>query len=96
MKLDVILVIVVSAIGLIWIYHEWQTMKTQIGHQGERIAKLESSNRLRMPQKSYEELLDLMAALDAAEQEAQFKVELIRNARGHATNAMTVGTKREK
>lgn len=45
-----------------------------------------------MPYRSLEHLLDLMAAIDVAEREVHIESTLLQNIRGHAEEAMHVGT----
>ncbi len=70
-------------------------MKADAQNLEKRVEKLELAGKQRLPGRSYEEILDAMAALDALEHEEQFKNDLRQNAKAHLIKAMTVGTKRE-
>lgn len=62
----------------------------------KRIADLEKANNQRLPYRSFEEILNGMAALEILEREESFKQDVIQNAKAHFANAMAAGTKREK
>lgn len=96
MKLEIIVPFLIAIAAVLAIYREWTGLKATVRSQEERLAKLEESSRLRLPYKSYEEMLDLMAAVEIAEQDLKFKSNILDNIRGHAENAMKVGTKNGK
>jgi len=62
----------------------------------KRITDLEIKSLQRIPFRSQEELLDTMAAISRYMEERKIQDTFIENAAGHITNAMRVGTKREK
>lgn len=62
----------------------------------ERLKAIEDANRKRMPYQSQEELIDAMTAIILYLQERKIQDSFIENAAGHITNALAVGTKREK
>ncbi len=73
MKLDILLTIIIGFVTLFSIYRQWTRLEDKVRSQGERIVKLEQASRMRLPYKSYEELLDLMAAVEVIEQDLRFK-----------------------
>ena len=92
------LTIITIALGLICLYflaREWNRQEKQITDLAKRVRDLETANVQRLPYKSFEELLDAMAALNKEIEERKFQTSLIENAAGHIANAMKVGTKRE-
>lgn len=89
----IVAIIIIICVGLL--YAEFRHIQADAKHLEKRVEKLEQSARQRMPFRSYDEILDAMAALDALEHEENFKRDLIQNAKAHLTNSMTVGTKRE-
>jgi hypothetical protein len=89
------LIIFVSLICLFLLGREWARREKQISDLTKRIRDLETANRQRLPYRSYEEILNAMAALDKELSERNFYTSLIENAKGHLANAMKAGTKRE-
>ena len=87
-----LLSIVVLAFLALEIYRTY----SRINDMEMRIRNLEDANRLRLPHRSQEELLNAMAVLDKELEERNFYNSLIENAHGHIANALSVGTKREK
>lgn len=97
--ISTLLIVVIIALSLIVLFllsREWTRRERQISELTKRVRDLENAQLQRLPYKSFEEILNGMAALDILEQEADFKTEVIRNAKAHFSNAMTAGTKREK
>lgn len=90
------IVIVLSIITAALIARELDRQSRRYRNLEERIKKLEEANSQRLPYRSFEELLDAMAALDKELEERSFYNSLLENAKGHIANAMKVGTKREK
>ena len=88
--------VVLSIICLLFITREWSRRDKQINNLTRRVNDLEQANLQRLPFRSYEEILNAMAALDKELEERNFYNSLIENAKGHLTNAMSAGTKREK
>jgi len=74
---------------------DWNRREKQIADLQKQVHDLEQANRQRLPYKSFEELLDAMAALDVELESRKLQTDFLENARGHIANAMTVGTKRE-
>lgn len=103
LKIDIIIAVLIGIWALRAIYSDWSKMKRQIDAQderirlqSERIEKLESANRTRMPYKAVEEILDARAALGRLKEEYRLYTDFIENAEGHLDNAVTTGTKREE
>ena len=103
LKIEIIIAVLIGIWALRAIYSDWSKMKCQIDAQderirlqSERIEKLESANRTRMPYKAVEEILDARAALGRLKEEYRLYTDFIENAEGHLDNAVTTGTKREE
>lgn len=75
---------------------EWNRHDERLHAMEARVRELESASKLRLPYRSQEELLDAMAAISRYMEERKIQDAFIENAAGHITNAMTVGTVREK
>lgn len=88
MRLDIILAVVIGILVLFQIYREWKRLT-------DRIEKLEKAARLRMPHEAMLDILNAMAALDREQTEMTFWASMIENAKGHLSNALAAGTKRE-
>lgn len=96
MKFDILASLIIAALILYLVYREWAALKATVHTQGERIAKLEESSRLRMPRQAMESILDARAALNKYKEEVQYELSLIENAEGHLGNALTSGTKQTR
>lgn len=79
---------------LLW--REWSRREKQIEKLEKQVQELQEANRQRLPYKSFEELLDAMAALDIELETRKLQTDYLENVKGHIANAMKVGTKREK
>lgn len=90
-----IAVIVLSLVCLLLLAREWSRVERKMNELTKRVRDLENANMQRLPYKSFEEILNGMAALEILEREAEFKSDIIANAKAHFTNAMAAGTKRE-
>lgn len=93
------LTIIVLALAIFCLYllsREWSRREKQIADLLKRVRDLEKANLQRLPYRSYEELLNAMAAIDKELGERSFYISLLENAKGHIANAMKAGTKREK
>lgn len=88
--------IILSLLLLALLAREWSRMERRVGELMKRVRDLEQANLQRLPYKSYEEILNAMAALDKEMTERTFYNSLIENAKAHLTNAMSAGTKREQ
>jgi hypothetical protein len=75
---------------------EWNCRERQLRDLAKRVNDLEAANRQRLPYKSFEELLDAMAALDIELETRKLQTDYLENVKGHIANAMKVGTKGEK
>jgi len=62
----------------------------------QSLSKMEQANKLRLPYKAFEEIMNGMAALDVRDREVEFEKTVLDNARAHFSNALKVGTKREE
>lgn len=91
----IVIIIALSLLCLFLLSREWVRREKQISELTKRIRALEQANLQRLPYKSFEEILNGMAALEILEREADFKQDLIQNAKAHFVNAMASGTKRE-
>lgn len=91
-----LIILVLSIVCLSLLLREWNRREKQITELTKRVRDLEQANLQRLPYRSFEEILNGMAALEILEREADFKTEVIKNAKEHFSNAMKVGTKREK
>lgn len=81
---------------LVWLlFREFDRHDRRMTQIEDRLHKVETASLQRLPYKSFEELLNAMAALDKEIEERKFQTSLLENAAGHITNAMSVGTKRE-
>lgn len=92
--------IALVTLSTVFIWREWlhkeKDLRQKINALSGQIDKLEKANAMRLPYKSFEELLNAMAALDKEIYERNFQTSLLENATGHIANAMAIGTKREK
>jgi hypothetical protein len=95
-SLLIVVIVTLSIACLFLLSHEWNRREKQITELTRRVRELEKANVQRLPYKSFEEILNGMAALDILERESEFKRDVIANAKAHFTNAMSTGTKREK
>jgi hypothetical protein len=90
-----LIILILSLICLYLLSREWNRREKQITELTKRVRDLEQANLQRLPYKSFEEILNGMAALEILEREAEFKTDVIQNAKAHFVNAMAAGTKRE-
>jgi len=95
-NLSVSLIIVLSIVCLVLLYREWAYRERRIVTLEKQVIDLQQASRQRLPYKSFEELLDAMAALDIELETRKLQTDFLENAKGHITNAMRVGTKKEK
>lgn len=93
MEISVILLIAVCAVLLA---RDLNHRDQRLRDMEKRLHDLEAADRKRMPFKSQEELLDAMAAISRYMEERKIQDAFIENAAGHITNAMSIGTVREK
>jgi hypothetical protein len=91
-----IALVILSILCLVFLVRDAYWYFVRVANMEKRIADLEAANRQRLPYKSFEELLDAMAALDKEIEERKFQTSLLENVAGHIANAMKVGTKQEK
>jgi hypothetical protein len=91
-----VIVLVLSLLSLFLLSREWNRRDKQISDLRKRVLDLEKANIQRLPYKSFEEILNGMAALEVLERETDFKKDVIQNAKAHFTSAMAAGTRREK
>ena len=97
--MDQVIAIIITALVMLSgfaIYERLKTFEHRTKDLTARVEKLEQANKLRLPHKAFEEILNGMAALDVHEREVDFDKSLITNARAHFTAALKVGTKREE
>jgi len=94
-SLLIVVIVALSIACLFLLSHEWNRREKQISELTRRVRDLEKANLLRLPYKSFDEILNGMAALEILEREANFKQDVIANAKAHFTKAMAAGTKRE-
>lgn len=92
----IIVVTLLSIVVLILVIREFISGLARFQHLEKRVDDLEKANRQRLPYKSFEEILNGMAALDVLERETDFKQNVIANAKAHFSKAMAAGTKREE
>lgn len=92
----VIAIIVLSVVCSIFLLAEIVRHVKRMSELEKRLKALEDANRKRMPYQSQEELIDAMTAISLYLQERKIQDTFIENAAGHITNALAVGTKREK
>lgn len=92
----VIAIIVLSVVCSIFLLAEIVRHVKRMSELEKRLKALEDANRKRMPYQSQEELIDAMTAISFYLQERKIQDTFIENAAGHITNALAVGTKREK
>ena len=95
-NLPAVTILALAMVCLFLLSREWNRRERQIRDLSKRVTDLEKANLQRLPYKSFEELLDAMAALDIEITERKLQTDFLENARGHIANAMKVGTKREK
>lgn len=93
--MEPLIIIALTLLVLLFLAREWNRIDRQITELTKRIRALEQANLQRLPYKSFEEILNGMAALEVLEREAEFKTDVIANAKAHFVNAMAAGTKRE-
>ena len=86
------LIIAASAVALIY---ELRDAKKRLNEHDRRIAKLEASNRLRMPQDAQEKILNAMAAIVNLKGEGKVIDDLVANAEEWMKSTLAIGTKRE-
>jgi hypothetical protein len=91
----VLIVLLLFIFCLFLLARDWNRREKQISELTRRVRDLEKASPMRLPYKSFEEILNGMAALEILEREADFKQDVIKNAKAHFTNAMATGTKRE-
>lgn len=92
----IVIVTLLSIVVLILVIREFFSGLARFQHLEKRVTDLEQANRQRLPYKSFEEILNGMAALDVLERETEFKTNVIQNAKAHFSKAMAAGTNREK
>jgi len=91
----IVIILILTLICLYFLAREWNRRDRQIDDLRKRVRDLEQANLQRLPHKSFEEILNAMVALDKEITERNFQTSLLENAKGHLTNAMAAGTKRE-
>jgi len=92
----ILAIVLLSILSMYLLARDWTRRERQIEKLEKQIADLQQANRQRLPYKSFEELLDAMAALDVELESRKLQTDFLENARGHIANAMKVGTKGEK
>lgn len=93
--MELLIIISLTLLVLLLLAREWHRMESKLIELTKRVRNLEQANPHRLPYRSFEEILNGMAALEVLEREAEFKSDVIQNAKAHFTNAMATGTKRE-
>jgi hypothetical protein len=91
-----IIIVTLALIVVALLSREWRKLEKRLDDHSQKIRLLELANKQRIPHKSFEEILNAMVALDKEIEERNFQTSLLENAKGHLTNAMAVGTKREQ
>ena len=89
-------VIFLSLLSMVLAWRDWSQREKRIIELEKQVRELQEASRQRLPYKSFEELLDAMAALDIELETRKLQTDFLENAKGHITNAMRVGTKNEK
>ena len=92
MEITVILLTIIVAALLA---REIRSTYDRIAELERRLRKLELAGRQRLPHAAADELLDAMAVLDMELSKKQIELDYLENVKGHITNAMSVGTKRQ-
>lgn len=109
MEMKLLLIVIVSSIVIYATFllaREYVTMQTKLKSLDERIRKLESANKLRVPFGVQDELLDTIALLDLLEHRKQIEDEastakkeyeekLLKSAKDRLIKTLAIGTKRE-
>lgn len=91
----VLLVVTVIVLSAFMLYREFQNVSNRVSALDERVKKLESANRLRMPWDAMNKLLNARAALNREKEERKLGIDFIENAEAWIDQAMATGTKRE-
>lgn len=98
MEIDIKILFVafVTAATLRWAWLAHIALENKVKALEGKVEKMEQASRQRLPYRSFDEIINAMAALDALEHEESFKQSLIQNAKGHLAKSMAIGTKREE
>ena len=91
-----LLVIIIAAVSAYSAWRAHTNLVQRVSDLDQRLAKMEKANRLRMPYRAFEEILNGMAALEVRDREVELEKNILENARAHFSNALKVGTKREE
>lgn len=92
----IILIVLIIVLSSAMLYREFQHVSRRVSGLEERVVKLESANRKRMPYEAFEMILNARAALNKEKSEFQFFNSLIENAESWLDKAVEIGTKREE
>jgi uncharacterized protein YeeX (DUF496 family) len=87
---------ILAVLTVVLLWREWDRREKRIADLEKRIRDLESAGKLRLPHQAADELLNAMAVLDVQISKEQLKLDYLENIKSHITNAMSVGTKRNK
>lgn len=91
----IILLVILIALSAVMLYREFLHVHQRVGKLEERVNKLETANRKRMPWEAIDKLLNARAALNREKEERQFGISLIENAEAWLDQVMAEGTKRD-
>jgi hypothetical protein len=105
-----IFLVIIIALSAFMLYREFSQVNGRVGKleensaekslaiQGleERMKKLETANRKRMPWDALEKLLNARAAINIAKEEHQVNVNILENAESWIEQVMATGTNREE
>ncbi len=80
----------------VMLMREYMAIKTKVDSLEERMKKLESANRQRMPYDAVDKLLNARAALNREKEERQLGISFLENAEAWLDQVMETGTKREE
>jgi predicted Holliday junction resolvase-like endonuclease len=92
----IVLLILVIALSAVMLYREFQGVSQRMGKLEERVNKLETANRKRMPWAAVDKLLNARAALNREKEERQLGISFIENAEAWLDQVMAEGTKRDE
>jgi predicted Holliday junction resolvase-like endonuclease len=90
----IILLVIVIALSAVMLYREFQHVSQRMGNLEERVKKLETASRKRMPWDAMDKLLNARAALNREKEERQIGINFIENAEAWLNQVMAEGTKR--